>query len=66
VVVRPCVTILMVSRVVDVKIRKFWTKKWTNILSLSFSIAQIPLLEKKIKTGRTKNKNFKLQGQKDI
>jgi hypothetical protein len=56
----------MVSRVVDVKIRKFWTKKWTNILSLSFSIAQIPLLEKKIKTGRTKNKNFKLQGQKDI
>jgi hypothetical protein len=48
----------MVPRVADVEIHQFWTEKLTDVLFLSFSIAQIPLMIK-MKPERIKNKIFK-------
>lgn len=53
----------MVSRVADVEIRQFWTKKWTDVLFPSFPITQI-LSMKKINTKDAKNEVFKLQWAK--
>jgi hypothetical protein len=53
----PHVAILMVSCVTDVKISQFWTKKWTEVPSPSFSIAQV-LPMKKMKNSMCKNIKF--------
>jgi hypothetical protein len=49
----PRVAILIVLHVGDVKIRQFWTEKWTNVPFPSFSIAQVRRI-KKMKTKRKK------------
>jgi hypothetical protein len=38
----------------------FWTEKWTEVLSPSFSKTQVPFVIR-IKTHGAKNKNFKPQ-----
>jgi hypothetical protein len=53
----------MVPRVVDVEIRQFWTKKWTDVLFPSFLITQILPMKKK-KTQGAKNEVSKSQGAK--
>jgi len=57
------VAILMVPHVVNVEIRQFWTGKWTEIPSPSFSIAQVPPVIK-MKAQWTKNKDLKPHGAK--
>jgi hypothetical protein len=48
----------MVPRVTDVKIRQFWTEKWTKVSSPSFPMAQVPPMIK-MKAQRKKNKDLK-------